>query len=54
MRSFVAVDLSEDLIPPVVDVQSQISEGKIKFVEPENLHFTLKFLGEITEQKAKD
>jgi len=54
VRSFVAVDLSEDLIPPVVDVQSQISEGKIKFVEPENLHFTLKFLGEITEQKAKD
>lgn len=52
MRSFIAVDLQKDLIPKVVDVQSQITEGKIKFVEPENLHFTLKFLGEITEEKA--
>jgi len=53
MRSFIAVELDEALIPKVVDVQSRITEGKIKFVEPENLHFTLKFLGEITEQKAQ-
>lgn len=54
MRSFIAVDLSKELVPQVVDVQSHISEGKIKFVEPENLHFTLKFLGDITEQKAQN
>jgi 2'-5' RNA ligase len=54
MRSFIAVELEEQLLPKVVDVQSQITEGRIKFVEPENLHFTLKFLGEVTEQKAKD
>lgn len=54
MRSFIAVDLDDELIPKVVEIQTQIREGKIKFVEPENLHFTLKFLGEITEQKARD
>lgn len=54
VRSFIAVDLDEQLIPSVVTIQSQITEGKIKFVEPENLHFTLKFLGELTEGKAQD
>jgi 2'-5' RNA ligase len=54
MRSFIAVDLSEELIPKVVDIQARITEGKIKFVEPENLHFTVKFLGDITEEKAAD
>lgn len=54
MRSFIAVNLSEELIPTVVDMQTHITEGKIKFVEPENLHFTLKFLGDITEKKASD
>jgi 2'-5' RNA ligase len=53
MRSFIAVELDRSLVPKVKDIQSRITEGKIKFVEPENLHFTLKFLGEITEQKAQ-
>lgn len=53
MRSFIAVELDRSLVPKVTDIQSRITEGKIKFVEPENLHFTLKFLGEITEQKAQ-
>lgn len=54
MRSFIAVDVSKELLPKIVEVQTQITEGKIKFVEPENLHFTLKFLGEITDEKAHD
>ena len=54
VRSFIAVELDEPLIPLVVNLQSQITEGKIKFVEPENLHFTLKFLGDITDKKAQD
>ncbi len=54
VRSFIAVDIAEELLPNIVEVQTQITEGKIKFVEPENLHFTLKFLGEITDEKAQD
>ena len=52
MRSFIAVDVDDALKARIRNVQSRISEGKIKFVEPENLHFTLKFLGEITDEKA--
>lgn len=54
MRSFIAVDVSQELVTPITAIQSQITEGRIKFVEQENLHFTLKFLGEITEKKAED
>ena len=54
VRSFIAVDIGEELLPKIVEVQTQITEGKIKFVEPENVHFTLKFLGEITDEKAQD
>lgn len=54
VRSFIAVDLDAPLIPKIVDIQSAITEGTIKFVEPENLHFTLKFLGDITESKKDD
>jgi 2'-5' RNA ligase len=54
VRSFIAVDVSQELVTPITAIQSQITEGRIKFVEQENLHFTLKFLGEITEKKAED
>jgi 2'-5' RNA ligase len=54
MRSFIAVELEKNLIEKVHEIQTRITEGKIKFVEPENLHFTLKFLGEITEKKVQD
>lgn len=54
VRSFIAVDIAEELLPKIVEVQAQITEGRIKFVEPENVHFTLKFLGEITDEKAQD
>ncbi len=54
VRSFIAVDLDKSLLPKICDIQSQILEGTIKFVEPENLHFTLKFLGDITDSKKED
>ena len=54
MRAFLAVDLDESLQDKISEVQKQISNvnAQIKFVEPENLHFTLKFLGEISSEKA--
>ena len=52
MRLFVAVDISEDVKKKIIDVQKQLEdrENRIKFVESENLHFTLKFLGEVKEK----
>jgi len=49
MRAFVAVEISNDeLINSISNVQSKINI-KAKRVEPQNLHFTLQFLGEITD-----
>ncbi len=56
MRTFIAVDLAERLKSKVVDIQNRIGTKhmQIKFVEPENLHFTLKFLGEIEEHRLDE
>jgi len=56
MRSFIAIDIDENLKSKIVDVQNNIGTTylKIKFVEPKNLHFTLKFLGEIEEKSIED
>jgi len=51
MRSFIAVDIDNNLKKNIIDIQNALSTSyiKIKFVEPENLHFTLKFLGDMEE-----
>jgi 2'-5' RNA ligase len=51
MRAFIAVDVSNDAI---VEVQNEVFSasgwnlGDVKLVEPRNFHFTLIFLGEIS------
>lgn len=49
VRAFLAVDLDEDLKPKIYKVIKEFKgiDTKIKFVELENLHFTLKFFGDI-------
>ena len=52
IRTFVAVDIEgEEVLSKIREVQSEItlSSARIKLVEPENLHLTLKFLGEVEE-----
>ncbi len=54
IRTFVAVDIEdEEIVSKIREVQSEISlsSAKIKLVEPENLHLTLKFLGEVEESR---
>jgi 2'-5' RNA ligase len=48
-RAFIAVELDPKLLSEVLNVQKEIllTGADIKGVEPENIHFTLKFLGEI-------
>lgn len=51
MRCFISVDVEEEpVLSNIVSVMSELSTVKadVKFVERENLHFTLKFLGEIS------
>lgn len=52
MRTFVAVEVTDQTtIQNIIKVQSEISI-KAKPVEPSNLHFTLQFLGEISEETS--
>ncbi|MBI5680919.1 MAG: RNA 2',3'-cyclic phosphodiesterase [Methanobacterium sp.] len=56
MRVFLAVEIDEKLLGKIAAVQKQFSESEapVKYVETENLHYTLKFFGEIDKKKAKD
>ncbi len=53
IRAFLAVDVHENLTKKIIKVQNEFNEldVKIKFVEPENMHLTLKFFGDINKFK---
>lgn len=54
MRLFIAVDIAEDIKPKIISLQKQLAEiADVKLVEPENLHFTMKFLGEVPDENIK-
>jgi len=50
MRSFIAIEIPFGR--KIEELQSSI-EGKVKLVEKENMHITLKFLGDIDENMVK-
>ena len=55
MRCFVAIDINDSLRQKIVNLQKELAPLFIgKLVEPENLHFTLKFLGEIHDEQVND
>jgi 2'-5' RNA ligase len=51
MRCFIAVNVDNPLVGPFIDELSELGAG-LKTVKPENLHLTLKFLGEVSEEKS--
>ncbi len=53
VRCFVAIDLDEGLKQRISELQQLIVEPAIKLVEKENLHITLKFLGEISDDELR-
>ncbi len=54
MRLFLAVDIPEELKANIMNVRNELTGYDTKLVEKENLHFTLKFLGEVSEGKMKE
>jgi len=57
MRCFISINIPENIKKEILKIQSQLPEFKGKKTEFENLHLTLKFLGEINKemlQKVKD
>ena len=52
-RTFICIEFPSEVIKEIIKLQSLIPKKKFtgKLTEPENLHLTLKFLGEIDENK---
>jgi len=53
MRSFIAIELPKDVRDFLGGIQERLksSGADVKWVEPQNIHLTLKFLGEVDEKK---
>ena len=52
LRAFLAIDIDKKLFPKIKDLQKEFetTNANIKYVEIENIHFTLKFFGNINEK----
>ncbi len=51
MRTFIAIEIPENIKREIIKIQKQLPEFNGKLTEKENLHLTLKFLGEVNEKK---
>ena len=60
MRVFIAIDINDQIRKGLGDLQNElqskvdIKKGDVKWVKPENIHLTLKFLGEIRDEQLVD
>ena len=60
MRCFIAIDIKEQIRAALGDLQREIARqadikrAEVKWVRPEAMHLTLKFLGEIGDTQAVD
>lgn len=52
-RTFIAVDISEDIRAAAVALQERLArtEAQVKWVEPDSMHITLLFLGEVDDRE---
>lgn len=54
MRTFLAIDLPKEIKDYLFDLEKKFKEAKITWVAKKNLHLTLKFFGEVPEEKVKE
>lgn len=58
MRCFIAIDIDEEIRKAMGDLQQRlrgrvdVKKSDVKWVNPNNIHLTLKFLGEIKDEKV--
>lgn len=53
IRIFIAVELPEKFLPEIVRLSALIKAPGVKLVEPGLVHITLKFLGDVQENKVE-
>lgn len=56
MRTFIAIELGKEIKDKLSQIQEELksAQGDISWVRPENIHLTLKFLGELEEAKIPE
>jgi 2'-5' RNA ligase len=57
VRCFIAIELTEELKRGLRELQAQLkaaSQAPVKWVEPENIHLTLKFLGNVASGRIEE
>ena len=58
MRCFLSIDLSKEVKKELGRIEEELKQLKeiahLRFVEPKNLHLTLKFFGEVTDSQVND
>jgi 2'-5' RNA ligase len=60
MRVFIAIDIGEQIRAGLSRLQKELisktnfGKSDVKWVEPDNIHLTLKFLGEIKDEQSVD
>jgi len=57
IRAFIAVELPEDLKKELNEMEAQLKKTSppvVKWVDPNSIHITLKFLGEISEDSIEE
>jgi len=59
MRCFIAIDIEEKIRNGLADIQKQLIEktdlhkGEVKWVRPDNIHLTLKFIADLDDWQIK-
>ena len=55
IRTFIAIKLTPEIISNIGGVQEELkrSGAQVRWVKPENIHLTLKFLGHITSEELE-
>lgn len=53
MRAFIAVDLTSEIQAKIAEIQSALKRfsTEVRWVRPQSIHLTLKFLGEISQDQ---
>jgi 2'-5' RNA ligase len=60
MRCFIAIEIPEDIRAGLAALQKELAgrvdirKGDVKWVEPQGMHLTLKFLGEVPDNQIMD
>lgn len=56
MRTFVAIEISHEAKSVIAELQNKLrdADGDVSWTRPDNIHLTLKFLGEISESLIAD